>query len=181
MLLRRVFRDLPVGSNCRMAGTRRPAVHQYRPIRYLGTKNRSNSETGVIFDASGSPVNSTAPPKPKNKNEKLITGFSVDRSGLLGITPPKKKTSTAPAVEKEPLTPLAKELIELIGLKGPITIAEFMMQAANHSKHGYYHSKDTAKIGKEGDFVTSPEISQVCIHLMTITIRFFIVISRELH
>ncbi|CAM9399153.1 unnamed protein product, partial [Ectocarpus fasciculatus] len=87
--------------------------------------------------------------------------FSVDRSGLLGITPPKKKNSTAPAVEKEPMTPLAKELVELIGLKGPITIAEFMMQAANHSKHGYYHSKDTAKIGTEGDFVTSPEISQV--------------------
>lgn len=165
MLLRRVFKDLRGFSSHRVvAAPLRGVLQQCQAIRRLGTTDRSSGEAGVIFDASGAPVNTAASPKSKNKNEKLITSFSVDRSGLLGITPPKKTNSTAPAVEKEPMTPLAKELVELIGLKGPITIAEFMMQAANHSKHGYYHSKDTAKIGTEGDFVTSPEISQVCIY-----------------
>lgn len=110
-----------------------------------------------LVDASGSPVSSR---RPKQSNEKLITRFSVDRTGLLGMTP-RQKAYTGPPVEKEPMSSLAKELLETAAIKGPMTIAEFMMQCANHSRHGYYHSTDKEKIGPKGDFITSPEVSQV--------------------
>lgn len=42
---------------------------------------------------------------------------------------------------------------------GPLTVAEFMSEALTNPQSGYYISRDV--FGKSGDFVTSPEISQV--------------------
>lgn len=54
-----------------------------------------------------------------------------------------------------------KNLTEIIKLRikdeGPITFAEFMELALYHPNHGYY-SSDRSKIGKEGDFYTSPHV-----------------------
>lgn len=56
-------------------------------------------------------------------------------------------------------TPLEERLIDLIKLKGPITIADYMSDALGHPHEGYYMRQ--APIGAEGDFTTAPEISQV--------------------
>lgn len=56
-------------------------------------------------------------------------------------------------------SPLEDRLIQLIKLKGPITVADYMADALGHPHDGYYMSQEA--IGAEGDFTTAPEISQV--------------------
>lgn len=46
-----------------------------------------------------------------------------------------------------------------IALQGPITVAQFMAEALNHPKHGYYATRDP--LGVDGDFITAPEVSQI--------------------
>ncbi|MHA7871713.1 MAG: class I SAM-dependent methyltransferase [Hyphococcus sp.] len=60
---------------------------------------------------------------------------------------------------KPETTPLEERLIQLIELKGPITVADYMADALGHPHHGYYMSHQS--IGADGDFTTAPEISQV--------------------
>lgn len=95
------------------------------------------------------------------------SSFSVDRSGLIGsqgggaIEGGALDSTSSISVEKEPLTPLAKDLRAIIELKGPITMHEYMSQCSNHVYHGYYQSQHD-KIGTDtGDFTTAPEISQL--------------------
>lgn len=54
---------------------------------------------------------------------------------------------------------LIDNLKSLIKINGPITIAEFMQEALFNPNYGYYQKK--VPIGKEGDFTTAPEVSQV--------------------
>lgn len=54
---------------------------------------------------------------------------------------------------------LGSYLIKLIKAQGPITIATFMAEALGNAKYGYYMKKDP--FGKQGDFTTAPEISQM--------------------
>lgn len=56
-------------------------------------------------------------------------------------------------------TPLEERLIDLIKLKGPITVADYMTDALTHPHEGYY--MQGTPIGAEGDFTTAPEISQI--------------------
>ena len=57
------------------------------------------------------------------------------------------------------MTEIEKILIRNIRSNGTISIEEYMTIALYHPKYGYYSKKNI--IGKEGDFITSPEISQV--------------------
>ncbi|HIA81179.1 MAG TPA: hypothetical protein EYO02_03560 [Rhodospirillales bacterium] len=43
--------------------------------------------------------------------------------------------------------------------EGSITLADYMAESLGHSEFGYYNS--TVPLGKSGDFITSPEVSQM--------------------
>src|ERR1051325_6959705 len=54
---------------------------------------------------------------------------------------------------------LEAEIRRLITLAGPMPVAEFMGHCLGHPRLGYYMTHDP--FGSEGDFTTSPEISQM--------------------
>jgi len=57
------------------------------------------------------------------------------------------------------LTTLAERLAKRIASTGPITVAEFMAAALADPQHGYYRRADP--LGRQGDFITAPEVSQL--------------------
>jgi NADH dehydrogenase [ubiquinone] 1 alpha subcomplex assembly factor 7 len=56
-------------------------------------------------------------------------------------------------------SPLEREIRRLIGIAGPIPVAEYMRLCLTHPQYGYYITRDP--FGAGGDFVTAPEISQM--------------------
>jgi SAM-dependent MidA family methyltransferase len=54
---------------------------------------------------------------------------------------------------------MQKHLIDLIQNNGPISVAQLMREALFHPELGYYNKQNP--FGRDGDFVTAPEISQV--------------------
>ncbi|KAL1894927.1 hypothetical protein Sste5346_005614 [Sporothrix stenoceras] len=67
--------------------------------------------------------------------------------------------------ERKWSTPLAKQLADAISITGPIPLASFMRMCLTSDIGGYYTGAlaDTGRdpFGRTGDFVTSPEVSQV--------------------
>jgi NADH dehydrogenase [ubiquinone] 1 alpha subcomplex assembly factor 7 len=57
------------------------------------------------------------------------------------------------------MTPLAEALAARIERHGPIPVSAFMDACLNDPAHGYYRTHRA--IGRTGDFITAPEISQV--------------------
>lgn len=57
------------------------------------------------------------------------------------------------------MTTLAKLIKARIARSGPISIADYMADCLMHPAHGYYATRDP--LGRAGDFITAPEISQM--------------------
>ena len=57
------------------------------------------------------------------------------------------------------MTELADLIARRIRATGPLTVAEFMTEAMQHPRLGYYATRDP--LGAAGDFITAPEVSQV--------------------
>ncbi|MBA0814372.1 hypothetical protein Gohar_020204, partial [Gossypium harknessii] len=78
--------------------------------------------------------------------------ISIDRSGL--YSPPEH--SHDPSSDSE----LVKHLKGIIKFRGgPISVAEYMEEVLTNPKAGFYINRDV--FGAEGDFITSPEVSQM--------------------
>jgi NADH dehydrogenase [ubiquinone] 1 alpha subcomplex assembly factor 7 len=56
-------------------------------------------------------------------------------------------------------SPLLNEIKRLIKSSGPMPVWRYMELCLMHPQHGYYVSRDP--LGREGDFITAPEVSQM--------------------
>jgi len=56
-------------------------------------------------------------------------------------------------------SPLQAELKKLIKSSGPMPVWRYMELCLTHPRHGYYVARDP--LGREGDFTTAPEVSQM--------------------
>lgn len=88
---------------------------------------------------------------------------TIDRSGLMGESfvkprPPARLPDLRPFESSTPLCDLIKGMIHS---RGPVSVAEFMKLCLSHPVLGYYMHKEHAVFGTAGDFITSPEISQM--------------------
>ncbi|XP_034384141.1 heterogeneous nuclear ribonucleoprotein Q-like isoform X1 [Cyclopterus lumpus] len=66
---------------------------------------------------------------------------------------------SAPTGEEKPRPSMLRHLTSKIKATGPITVAEYMREALTNPVTGYYVRNDM--LGPDGDFITSPEISQI--------------------
>ena len=57
------------------------------------------------------------------------------------------------------ISPLQSELKRLIKSSGPMPVWRYMEMCLTHPQYGYYVSRDP--LGREGDFTTAPEVSQM--------------------
>jgi SAM-dependent MidA family methyltransferase len=56
-------------------------------------------------------------------------------------------------------SPLHDEIKKLIASAGPMPVWRYMQMCLTHPRYGYYVSRDP--LGREGDFTTAPEVSQM--------------------
>jgi len=57
------------------------------------------------------------------------------------------------------MTPLERDIRDIIETEGPITVSHYMQLCLAHPRHGYYVTRDP--LGQKGDFITAPEVSQM--------------------
>ncbi|XP_020597293.1 protein arginine methyltransferase NDUFAF7, mitochondrial isoform X2 [Phalaenopsis equestris] len=116
----------------------------------------SRAGVSLSFSSSSHILNPSAPPAGQtnehNPDSPPTATISIDRSGLYNPSDHFHK----PSADSE----LVKHLKSIIKFRGgPISIAEYMEEVLTNPNCGFYINKDV--FGAGGDFVTSPEVSQM--------------------
>src|SRR4030042_5339491 len=92
-----------------------------------------------------------------------------EREGRLGAGPIRIPQQGTPLHMEEEKRNRGEELrrfiLAQIEKKGPIPFSQFMEWCLYHPEYGYYQTKGT-RIGKEGDYYTSPSVSPLFGHLI---------------
>lgn len=97
----------------------------------------------------------------KDDEEKPDDYISIDRSALFSPAPPHLDSAPDLSNKKHPPTLLDLHIQAMIKYRsGAITLAEYISEVLTNPKAGYYTQKDEV-FGERGDFITSPEISQM--------------------
>ena len=99
-------------------------------------------------------ANKTYTNKLKESQRKPLKLHGVPQN--LTISQPKKSKDNGNKGDNEKLK---RELIHRIKLSGPLTIAQYMQEVLTNPLSGYYIGSKV--FGTQGDFITSPEISQM--------------------
>ncbi len=120
-----------------------------RGLVFRGVEVDTSTFRGVLSGSGG-------------RDGRQSSGVTIDRSGLsLPANEVKRAPSMISGMRVKNLTPMEEHLASLILHRGgPLTVAEFMHDALTHHTYGYYTAKENV-FGSRGDFVTSPDISQM--------------------
>ncbi|KAK3541931.1 hypothetical protein QTP86_008175 [Hemibagrus guttatus] len=70
-----------------------------------------------------------------------------------------RSCSSSSSEKQAPNPSILRHLVSKITATGPITVAEYMREVLTNPVSGYYVKNDM--LGADGDFITSPEISQI--------------------
>ncbi|PWA81994.1 S-adenosyl-L-methionine-dependent methyltransferase MidA [Artemisia annua] len=123
--------------------------------RFLISRQCSSSSATSSSQTPAEPSVESPPSEIQSTDDyssKPSARISVDRSGL--NNPPEH--SHEPTADSD----LVKHLKSIIKFRGgPISVAEYMEEVLINPKAGFYINRDV--FGAEGDFITSPEVSQM--------------------
>ena len=82
----------------------------------------------------------------------IVRGAGAARLRSMQVRPRRRQAVTE-------YSPLQSEIRKLIKSSGPMPVWRYMELCLTHPKYGYYVSRDP--LGREGDFTTAPEVSQM--------------------
>ncbi|PWY74540.1 DUF185-domain-containing protein [Aspergillus sclerotioniger CBS 115572] len=145
-----------------------PSRGNYRRRNNRGGRGGARGGGNVVQDTQETGLYSDEmmvdAPQPNQRNRARPNQTLLLRSQRWSSTSPSPSPSASTFETRQWSTPLAQTLANAIKVTGPIPIAAFMRQVLTNPEGGYYTTRpegDGEVFGKKGDFVTSPEISQV--------------------
>ncbi|KAJ3829700.1 S-adenosyl-L-methionine-dependent methyltransferase [Lentinula raphanica] len=93
----------------------------------------------------------------KPKRLAFAPKISTTQSRSFNVTSIRHSTSTS----VQPVTPVENLILEHVKAVGPMSYATYMQFCLSHPTEGYYMKRSNSIFGTQGDFITSPDISQI--------------------